>query len=105
MSALSQCYNYHESNAHDSMNERMESQMEVAVKPKKQGLLGLLLKGHGEAAEAVADECEHFAYRRTLLYYANDCRYCRYAQKINGGRNGQADYLCTYAGCDEHHAG
>lgn len=79
--------------------------MEVAVKPKKDGLIGLLLKRRAEAAEIADDECEHFAYRRTLLYYANDCKYCRYAQKINGGKNGEADYLCTFAGCDEHNAG
>ena len=73
--------------------------MEVAVKPKKEGLLGLLLNGH-EAAEITADECENFAYRRSLLFYANECRYCRYAQKINGGRGGRADDMCTFAGRD-----
>ena len=83
----------------------MESQMEVAVKSKKTGLIGLLLKGRSETAEVAADECEHFFYRRTLLYYANDCRYCRYAQKIKGGRNGQVDYVCMYTGHDEHNAG
>ena len=86
-------------------DERTEPYMEVAVKRKKEGLIGLLLNGRGETAEATADECEHFSYRRTLLYYANDCRYCRYAQKIKGGRNGQADYMCTYVEHDEHHAG
>lgn len=51
-----------------------------------------------EEVEEVEEEqiCEHFSYKKTLLFYTCDCSCCRYAQAVKDA-SGQRDYICCCA--------
>lgn len=72
---------------------------EMVLAPRSKGLLETLLQNR-EAIEAAVEEeeyeCEHFAYRRTLLFYRTECKYCRYAHMIKT-ENGEREYTCSFA--------
>lgn len=44
-----------------------------------------------------ADTCEHFAYRKSLLFYTTECKYCRYARMVKDKGSNARDCVCTYA--------
>lgn len=82
--------------------------MELAVNRKEVKWINELKAALVEPVDTCFEEedevpvCEHFAYKRTLLFYAEDCRYCRYAQLIKGA-SGKPGYVCNCAKAQSEH--
>lgn len=76
--------------------------MELAINRKNVRWIEELMKHFVEMEEDVFTEdeavCEHFAYRKTLLFYTEDCPSCRYAQAIKNA-DGTSRYVCKCAEC------
>ena len=71
--------------------------MELLLNPKSDDVIEVLLNKKSEDMDVAADTCEHFAYRRTLLFYTTDCKYCRYARMVKEKGSAKRDCICTYA--------
>lgn len=77
--------------------------MELAINRKNGSWISSLLDRETEIAEEETAGCEHFAYRRTLLFYTEEtCRFCRYARMVKPAGGGKPDYVCA---CAAHMAG
>ena len=69
--------------------------MEACARVKCEGLT--------DAAEEIEEEeeepvCEHFAFKRTLLFYTETCACCRYARCVRDAE-GKKIYVCGCASC------
>ena len=67
--------------------------MELTLNKKNKDLIEILISQRSAVA---TDECEHFAYRKSLLFYTEDCAHCRYA-KVMKDNSGKKDCVCTFA--------
>lgn len=56
-----------------------------------------------ETEKNAAEECGHFAYKRSLLFYTEDCEHCRYAMHVKQA-DGSRDCVCTYVATDLQNA-
>ena len=72
-----------------------EEERKMELTKKKDNLIDMLVNNRADVQEETL--CENFAYRRSLLFYANDCKYCRYACKVKTGNGRNCDYICTFA--------
>lgn len=79
-----------------------QSNMELAISRKNVKWIEELKKHLLEEEDEVFCEeeavCEHFAYKKTLLFYTEDCRCCRYAQAVKN-TDGSRTYACKCADC------
>ena len=71
--------------------------MELLLNPKSEDVIEVLLNKKAEDMTVAADTCEHFAYRKSLLFYTTECKYCRYARMVKDKGSNARDCVCTYA--------
>ena len=71
--------------------------MELLLNPKSDDVIEVLLNKKDEEIDVAADTCEHFAYRKSLLFYTTECKYCRYARMVREKGSKTRDCVCTYA--------
>ena len=71
--------------------------MELLLNPKNDDVIEVLLSKKNEDMKEAAETCEHFAYRKTLLFYTTECKYCRYARMVREKGSKERDCVCTYA--------
>ena len=48
--------------------------MELLLNPKSEDVIEVLLNKKAEDMTVAADTCEHFAYRKSLLFYTTECK-------------------------------
>ena len=71
--------------------------MEMLLNPKNEDVIEILINKNNATMTEAAEACEHFAYRKSLLFYATECKYCREARMVKEKGSNSRDCVCTYA--------
>ena len=71
--------------------------LELLLKKKNDDVTEVTINKNAETDIENAGGCENFAYKKSLLFYKTECKYCRYAKMIKENGKETTDFVCTYA--------
>ena len=77
--------------------ERNGRMLELLLKKKNADVTEVTINKDTETDIENACGCENFAYKKNLLFYKTECKYCRYARMIKADGKMTSDFVCTFA--------
>ncbi len=70
--------------------------LKLLLNKKSEDVSEIILEKQNETDAETEESCENFAYRKNLIFYRTECKYCRYAKMIKENGVPTGDYVCTY---------